>query len=149
MKKKIVLGLCILLTFFFLTGCDSKKKGTGEKEDLRITFHDLKYLEPEYSNKHTSEEEGDVLEYLYEEEDKEIKLVYSEGKSYDDISAGSDYKEVTLHDTTWRVYRTQSSGVVNDTYYTVYKDNLYSMVLYGVDQYYDEFQPFLDSVEMK
>ena len=139
MKKKILLGLLVLVGLFVITGCagdNGELSADGRKKE---SFYDLKYLEPKgyASDLEFGSDENKTKNYIYGEADGSISLNYQKGKDYSEMETlyPYDHTEEKIDGTTWRVMDNDDGGVVSKFYYTVYNDNLYIIELNGIDKF--------------
>lgn len=146
MKKKILLGLLILVGVFMITGCadDSAKKET---------FYDMKYDAPKNykSDLDFGSDDNKTKNYIFGEYDGSISINYKKGKDYSEVENEyyNEHIEKDINGTTWRVMDNDDLGVKSKFYYTVYNNNLYFIELNGIDKYQEEMNDFIENVSFK
>ncbi len=146
MKKKILLGLLVLIGLFIVTGCavDSAKKET---------FFDLKYSVPNNykSDLDFGSDENKTKNYIFGEYDGSISINFQKGKDYSEVENEyyNEHTEKEINGTKWRVMDNDDLGVKSKFYYTVYNNNLYFIELNGIDKYQEEMNDFMENTSFK
>ena len=154
MKKKILLGLLVILGLFIIVGCGNSGDELTKDGKAKNSFVDLMYKEPSnFVKKEPIDLIDGVKTLIYRldntDEDINIYMHYDRGKGYSYITDSSDkYIEKEINGTTWRILHSSDFGVECDLYYVVYNDSLYQIELNGIDKKPDMVS-FMDEVSFK
>ena len=128
MKKKILLGLLVLLGLFIITGCAGDNGELSNDGRKKNSFYNLKYLEPKgySSDSEFGSDENKTKNYVYGEYDGSINLNNQKGKDYSEMENlyYNEHTEKEINGTTWRVMDNDDAGIQSKFYYTVYNGNL-------------------------
>ncbi len=153
MKKKILLGLLVLLGLFIITGCAGDNGELSNDGRKKISFYNLNYLEPKgySSDSKFGSDENKTKNYVYGEYDGSINLNYQKGKDYSEMENlyYNEHTEKEINGTTWRVMDNNDAGIQSKFYYTVYNGDLYIIELNGIDKYQTEMDDFIKNVSFK
>lgn len=156
MRKKIIIGILVLVGLFVITGCGNSSNENQLTKDgkAKIEFVDLMYKEP---TNFVKKEPIDVVDgmktltYRLDNTDENININmhYAKGKSYNYIIDKSDkYTEKEINGITWRFMHIDDFGIECDLYFVVYNNDLYQIELNGIDKKPD-MSSFMDEVSFK
>lgn len=155
MKKKILLGLLVVVGLFMITGCGSSSNNQITKDGKAKTeFVQLLYKEPiDFVKKEKLIDSDDMKTLIYRldntDENVSINLYYNKGKNYNYIEDSSTkYTEKEINGTTWRIIHDDDFGIVTDTYYVVHNNDMYQIELNGIDKKTD-MASFIAEVSFK
>ena len=145
MKKKLIIGLLVLISVFTFVGCTSNSK--------KEKFYELRYVEPKGFKGviETGTEENRLKNFYYGDYDGSINMNYQKGSDYTEIEElyYNKYTEKEINGTTWRVMDDETLGVVSRFYYTVYNNNLYLIELNGYDKYKKDMEEFINNISFE
>ena len=85
MKKKIILGLLVIVGLFTITGCGKSNENSLTKDGYaKAELEDLLYKEPkDFTKKEPSTyDTSKVMNYKFSEENKKVNLYYDEDTDY-------------------------------------------------------------------
>ena len=155
MKKKILLGLLVIVALFTITGCGKSNENSLTKDGkAKAEFVDLIYNEPtDFVKKEKLIDSEDMKTLIYRldntDENISINLYYNKGKNYNYIeNSSTKYTEKEINGTTWRIIHDDDFGIVTDTYYVVHNNDMYQIELNGIDKKND-MASFMDEISFK
>ena len=164
MKRKILLGLLVLVGLFMITGCGTKTnviKGNRSNEEVKTSnlkignvsvdlnrlasFHDISYKYPEnatYGNMGTFA----IMDLMDGEKlAVRIAMYFYENKAMGAINAGAGLSSVDViryNNNTWNVYKGVKDGKQVMNYATQEGDNSYTITFlsdYDIEEFSDVF----------
>lgn len=155
MKKKILLGLLVIVSLFTITGCGKSNENSLTKDGkAKAEFVDLMYNEPtDFVKKEKLIDSEDMKTLIYRldntDENVSINLYYNKGKNYNYIeNSSTKYTEKEINGTTWRIIHDDDFEIVTDTYYVVHNNDMYQIELNGIDKKTD-MASFMDEISFK
>ena len=155
MKKKILLGLLVIVALITITGCGKSNENSLTKDGkAKAEFVDLMYNEPtDFVKKEKLIDSEDMKTLIYRldntDENVSINLYYNKGKNYNYIeNSSTKYTEKEINGTTWRIIHDDDFGIVTDTYYVVHNNDMYQIELNGIDKKTDMVS-FMDEISFK
>ena len=153
MKRKLLLGILVLVGIFTITGCAADNEELNKTNVKKETFYELKYVEPKnYSSvSDFGNSDNKSKNYIYGDADGSININYQKGKDYSEVEESyyNKHTEKDINGTTWRVMDDNSAGVTSRFYYTVYNNDLYLIELNGIDDYQEPMMDFINNISFK
>lgn len=153
MRKKIFLGLLVIVGLFAITGCEKSNDNSLTKDGYaKAELVDLMYKEPkDFTKKDPSDfDESKVINYKFSNEDKKVNLYYDKDTDYSyGILSNDKYEEKTINNITWRVVHDTMGDSSVDTYHYEYNGALYRIEFWEYGKYQKEFDEFMDEVSFK
>ena len=155
MKKKVLLGILIIVGLITISGCSkSNDKSITKDGYAKAEFVDIMYKEPtDFVKKEKLIDDADMKTLVYKidntDENISINMYYNKGKGYNYIEDSSTkYTEKEINGISWRIIHDDDFGIVTDTYYIVHNNGLYQIELNGIDKK-PKMSSFIDEVSFK